>query len=259
MYFLDQIKFVLLLSLTVVLSALILKIFVVDAVRVPSTSMEPILYEGDFVLINKLIYGHELIRTLPFLKSIFPDDYLPVFKKVRRGDVILFRFPGNFNNEAAQKKYLKRCVGVAGDTVRFVDGSVFINNVFKYSLKSKIINQYEIIIPRRGDKIFLSTLNISDWESIIKSEGHSVKIEGEVILIDDKETVEYTIEKSYLYVVGDNDENSYDSRNWGFLPEENVIGKAILIYWSIGHRFETETSVPFFSNIRWNRILTLVK
>jgi len=257
MYFLDKIKFVLLLLLTVILSALILKIFVVDAVRVPSPSMEPILYEGDFVLINKLIYGHELIRTLPFLKSVFPNDYLPVFKKVGRGDVILFQFPGNFNNETAQKKYLKRCLGVAGDTIRFVDGSVFINNAFKFSFRSKIINQNEIIIPRRGDKIILSTSNISDWESIIKSEGHSLKIEGEVILIDGKETKEYTIEN--LYVVGDNNENSYDSRNWGFLPEENVIGKAILIYWSIGHKYETETSMPFFSKIRWDRILTLVK
>jgi signal peptidase I len=130
-------------------------------IRVESISMQPTLYAGNFVLVNKLAYR---------------------LGKPGRGDVIVFRYPP----DPEQVPYIKRIVGLPGDHIHIADGKVYINNEL-------YIETYLVV----------STVHGGDW----------------------------TIPDGSLFVMGDNRNNSSDSRSWGMVPMENVIGKALLIYW----------------------------
>jgi len=130
-------------------------------IRVESISMQPNLYAGDFVIVNKLAY-----------KLGVP----------RRGDIIVFRYPP----DPTQTPYIKRVIGLPGDKIHIADGQVYVNNEL-------LIEPYLNVTTSRG----------GDW----------------------------TIPANSLFVMGDNRNNSSDSRSWGMVPMENVIGKGLVIYW----------------------------
>lgn len=97
--------------------------------------------------------------------------------------------------------------------------------------------------------IDLTRAHFSQWEELIRREGHVVERSAAGFLIDGQQARSYTVEQDYLFVLGDNRNHSYDSRYWGFLPEGNVVGKATLVYWSASQ----------VEGIRWGRIGTLVQ
>ncbi len=249
----------LLIGITVAV-AVILKLFVLDAAVVPTCSMEPAIRAGDFILINKLIHGYRSSHNVPLISSIFPDIQIPSLKKIERGDVLFFELPAGSRNAERQKYYIKRCIGLAGDTVLFEKGHIRINGKEISRMdwgKTDEKDFMKIVVPRRGDVIYINALTVADWKSLIIGEGHSIEIADGAIIIDWEPRTEYKIEKDYLFMLGDNIRSSYDSRDWGFLPQENVIGKAMMIYWSVDDR--PKDSSPFLSRIRWNRIGTLIK
>ena len=101
---------------------------------------------------------------------------------------------------------------------------------------------------------------IEGWQTFIEREGHHVTLDQDSkVLIDGLPIVQYTVERNYLFMMGDNRDNSLDSRFWGFVPENNVVGKAMFVYWS------WDTSIPItsmrekFAAIRWSRIGTLIR
>jgi signal peptidase I len=240
---------------TTVVIAVILKLFVVDAVIVPTRSMEPTIGAGDFILINKLIHGSRTLRNVPLVKSLFPEIQIPSLRKIERGDVLFFELPAG-TGDTEKKKYIKRCAGLGGDTVLFENGRVSINGCEAFQAYGK--NYFvKLIVPRRGDSVHFDVQTFTEWRSLIEGEGHSVEVTDGTVIIDGKSKTDYRIEKDYLFMLGDNIRSSYDSRNWGFLPEENVIGKAMMIYWSVKDR--QNDPFPFLSRIRWNRIGTLIK
>jgi signal peptidase I len=115
-----------------------------------------------------------------------------------------------------------------------------------------------LVVPYQGMVIPLSTENYSWWETFIRREGHSVRAADGQIEIDGAVVKEYVVERDYLFGMGDHRDNSLDSRYWGFIPKENLVGTPLIVYWS------WDTNVPLYNifsklaSIRWGRIGTLI-
>jgi signal peptidase I len=116
-----------------------------------------------------------------------------------------------------------------------------------------------IRIPKIGDIIGLTIANSKEWETFIRREGHTIAIEDQTILIDGKQASTYTVEKDYCFGMGDNRNNSEDSRYWGFVPMESIIGTPMIVYWS----WDTGRPITDFfkkvASIRWSRIGTIIR
>lgn len=257
--------------------AVVLKIFVVDAVRVQTSSMAETILPGDLILVNKLSYGMAA-KHLPFSQSGFSLPVLPRLKNIMRGDVIVFQLPGDRDSTASPESvpYVKRCVAVGGDVVVIRHGIVFVNGeqlapypehgaprfpgnfvderLFPQGEKFNLDNYGPIRVPERGDIVTVSKENYHVWEKLICREGHTVGPGTDnQISIDGRQASSYTVEKNYLFALGDNFYNSNDSRFWGFLPEENVIGEASIVYWSLSPSGD-EGRASGGASVRWNRI-----
>jgi len=181
--------------------ALIIRTFVVQAFKIPSGSMEPTLEIGDHILVNKFIYGIKI----PFTSiNLFP------WENPRRGNVIVFIYPLE-----PEKDFIKRVIGVEGDTVRIVNKKLYINGV-----------------------------EVPDPHAVYKED---LILPGDMQKRDNFGPV--TVPKGNLFVLGDNRDRSLDSRFWGFVPLEDVRGKAFIIYWSWDRQDTT---------VRWNRIGKLI-
>jgi signal peptidase I len=265
-------------ALTIVM-ALVLKMFVVEAFRIPSASMENTLRVGDYLLVNKLAYGLRTPRHVPFVSSILSSFEIPFFTRVQRGDVVVFEFPGTTQEIVPSESvdFIKRCIGLPGDAVEIRSGAVRVNgNVLPMPLNS-IGNLRErgshwpelyppgsgftekdygpITVPRRGTSIPLNALTLERWRVFIEREGHHVADSPDgSILVDGKSSTDYRIRRNYYFLLGDNRGNSLDSRYWGFVPEENLVGEAILVYWSWDPDVPIDNWWERLSTIRWDRI-----
>jgi signal peptidase I len=187
--------------LIALLLALFIRTFVVQAFKIPSGSMKDTLLIGDHILVSKFIYG---------IKNPFNDATLIPFKKPQRRDIVVFKYPVNPTQD-----YIKRVVGLPGDTIEIKDKKVYVNDEpqeEKYAifLDNKILPAH---VQRRDNM-------------------------GPI-----------TVPENSLFVMGDNRDNSYDSRFWNFVDLKSVKGKAFILYWS----WDKEN----FS-VRWNRIANLV-
>jgi len=239
--------------LLVLLCAVTLKTFILDAIHVPSPSMEGTLLSGDYVLINKLIHGTRNPPHLPFLNADMSFFHLPTLRNVERGEVIVFEFPGPSTESPTY--FVKRCAAVGGDELQMRGGHLIINGRAIEAWSTSSENEYlgrnsaPVKIPLAGDILTLSDATKPFWQDIVRKEGHRVSSgSSNEILIDGHHATTYTVEKNYLFVIGDNVSHSYDSRYWGLLPEENVVGKAMIVYWSVSP-----------TSIRWERLGTVVR
>src|SRR5512136_2295537 len=164
--------------------ALFIRAFVVQAFKIPSSSMEPTLLVGDHILVNKFIYG---------IRIPFTDTKLMQFKKPKRGDIIVFIYPKD-----RSKDFIKRVIGTEGEKVEIIRNKIYINDRLigdpwgYYSEKSDWIRQLQLM-ERFGPVV---------------------------------------VPKDSLFVLGDNRDNSQDSRFWGFLNVNAVLGKALIFYFS---------------------------
>jgi len=156
---------------TAVVLALIIRTFIVQAFKIPTGSMRPTLIEGDRILVNKFIYR---------------------FKKPKRGDIVVFKYP-----EDPKKDFIKRLIATEGDTVRIIDGNIWVDGV--------LIEDPETI---RGIYYY------NKPNTVYGDEGKVIKVP-----------------KNSYFVLGDNSASSRDSRYWGFVPKKYLVGKAFIIYW----------------------------
>ncbi|HEY3250519.1 MAG TPA: signal peptidase I [Ignavibacteria bacterium] len=246
------------------------------AYKTPSGSMEKTVLVGDLLMANDLAYKVE---------NPYTSNILFTISKPQRGDVINFDFPG-FRDEiipSTKVQYLKRIMGIPGDTVEIVNKVVFINRkaisnpegvqfLSKYygSESNKDIfpkgsgwnkdNYGPLYVPKKGDKIALRKENYYWWDTFIKREGHTTELwaNGNVV-IDDWVTSSYTVKNNYYFTLGDNRDNSLDSRYWGFVPEENIKGKITTVYWSWDSSIPFKDSGRLLRSIRWDRIGTIIK
>ena len=249
--------------------------------------MENTLRIGDFLFVNKFIYGAETPRYLPFTNVEIPHFRLPSLSAPRRGDIIVFEYPGDRDETTPARgiNYIKRCMALPGDTLIIQDKMVQVNGrEFLLPAHARLSQPSDflprepfslifpkgssfnpdyygpVVVPFKGMKVDLSNGAIEGWQTFIEREGHSVSIdEDSEILIDGTPSVQYTVERDYLFMMGDNRDNSLDSRFWGFVPEENIVGKAMFVYWS------WDTAIPLtkfgdkIAAIRWSRIGTLIR
>ncbi len=248
---------------------LVLHLFFFQVLYVDSGSMQNSLFEGDYIVVNKLAYGARLPITplsLPFSNSTsylnwihLPYIRIPGYSQIKRNDVIVFNLPTDDKVPVDERElYIKRCIALPGDTMRIDSGRIFINKKLqtetgtqtKIAVSAK--NFYNpnffpnnprfhwnldyfgpITIPKKGDSVKLTIDNLDLYRRIIeKYENNKLEIKGLNIYINSKLSSSYTFKMNYYFTLGDNRHNSIDSRYWGFVPEDHIVGRASMIVYS---------------------------
>lgn len=239
----------------------VIRSFFIGAYKIPSVSMENTLRKGDFLLADKISYG---------IRVPFTNWRLPGIKKPERDDVILFDFPGNINEISPSKEavFVKRCMALPGETLEIRDGSVYINGrIFRSrgSIKDSGLKQEHdfgpVLLPAKSMKIALRPDNIRFYGILIERElgRRAVSVDGNSVCIDGKPCGSYVFKDDYYFVLGDNRSNSYDSRFWGFLPGNKILGRALVLYFSGNFEGRTSDYFNLLTTIRWNRIAKLIQ
>lgn len=255
---------------------------------VPTPSMEKTILTGDRLFINKFVFGPSTPSYIPFTNIELPSFRFPSIREPERGEIIVFRFPGDTDQlkDDAVEFWVKRCVAIPGDTLEIKNKVVYVNhkrspipaNIFyqKYAIQPEGVknqkifplsknwnkdNYGPIIIPKKGDKIELTLENIYDWEMIINRElgEEVVDIYPDGIKINGKLTNNYIIKRDYYFMIGDNRDDSYDSRFWGFVPRENIVGTPLLIFWSWDSNIPFSRPFDLLASIRFDRIAKIIK
>ena len=333
-----------------VIAATIIRWLIMEAFTIPTPSMEKSLLVGDFLFVSKLHYGartpatplqvpltHQTIwgTSIPsYLDWIqLPQFRLPGFSHVKKGDVVVFNHPTELQYPVDLKtNYIKRCVGVAGDTIQVTDMQVYVNGKteanppkmqFKYFIKTdenlnnRIFDKYDIteVYPMSGGYLvftmpqvakeletlsFIKSVQVIEesegvgeariypdasklpWNTdywgpiVIPAKGMTIPVNDETLTkygyviqfyeyndevkiadgkleIDGQPVTSYTFKQDYYFMMGDNRHNSEDSRFWGFVPADHIVGKALFIWMSI------DPNGSFVNKIRWSRLFNLIK
>jgi signal peptidase I len=320
------------------IGVLFLKTFIFEPFAIPSDSMDNTLLAGDYIVVNKLAYGPRLPMTplsVPFSHQTIgnspsyvdwwqiPYERIPGYSEVKRNDVIVFNFPaedifplnGHAKNYPIDHRthFIKRCIGLPGDTLEIIDREVFINGkslpypkyvLFNYTVKMdstkrdsvkleklgmvtnshqgrfvlsslsllpsqadslrllkqvisvdvelspkgsyndqlfprsqkfpwSLDNYGKIVVPKKGATVKLTVDSLPLYLRIITSYEHdSVNVRNDSIFIEGKYATTYTFKMNYYFMMGDNRQYSMDSRYWGFVPEDHIVGKATMILFS---------------------------
>ena len=257
------------------------QVFVFTSFRIPSDSMSPVLRKGDFVLVWKPLVGARIFNLHKTLNLEQTKIYrLPGFRKVQRNDVVVFNFPhpNDWNRIEMHilKYYIKRCIGVPGDTLSIRKGMFRLNGMnrtfgnvasqrrigqtrpedflqgvykcFPYdSLLDWNIKEFgPLYIPRKGGVVKMNRLGGVLYRKPIEwKQGKLLTIKGDSVWLNDSVISDYCFRKNYYFVAGDNGENSQDSRYWGLLPEEYIVGVASRIWKSVD---------SYTGDICWDRV-----
>jgi signal peptidase I len=212
----------------------------VQAFVIPTGSMEDTLLIGDHLLVDKLAYA----PPGPISKHFLP------YEDVHRGDIIVFRYPVDI-----RQTFVKRCMGVPGDHIKLVNKQVFLNGK-KLDEHNYVVHKTDYLDSYRDN--FPGEPNVHLYDPGQDMLEHHVQ-NGEIVVPPD----------SY-FAMGDNRDFSLDSRYWGFVPRENIVGKPLIIYWSydastedlanptIGFHHLIDLLEHFFSKTRWNRTFRLI-
>lgn len=343
-----------------VIAATIIRWLFMEAFVIPTPSMERSLLVGDYLFVSKMHYGTRTPKTIlqvPLTHQTIwgtdipsyvdwiqlPQYRLPGFTEVKRNDVVVFNYPPEDHPTDLKVNYIKRCMGIAGDTISVVDGQVYVNGEmapnpaglqFSYLIKtSEIINERvfranniaeprfipsvgylvdttpetaeklramsfindvsvatiqndgtiskltkndvnpsvypkdteyfpynmdffgPLYIPAEGETIEINERNLAAYGLVIEDyEGlEEVRIDNGKLFIDGQEVTTYTFKQDYYFMMGDNRHNSLDSRFWGFVPEDHIVGKAFFIWLSL------DAQENFFNKIRWQRFFNLIR
>jgi signal peptidase I len=194
----------------VLLIVFLLRGFIVEPFRIPSGSMLPSLYIGDFILVNKFAYGIRLpVSNMKIIETGEPE----------RGDVVVFRYPRNPSLD-----YIKRVVGIPGDHIAYYNKVLYVNSK---PISREFAGQYEGPGQAHANEYQEDLVGVE--HSILLQPGRPSSLEGEYIVPD-----------GMYFVMGDNRDNSNDSRVWGAVPERNLVGKAFMIWmhWNGGVKWD---------------------
>lgn len=232
---------------TVVIAVFVIT-YVVQAFQIPSESMENTLLIGDYLLVDKQCYGGGGI-----------GDYVIPYRKIRRGDIVVFHYPVN-----PSQHFVKRVVGIPGDRIRLQDKRVYVNGVLlnepyvRYT-KFNDANNAETLFRDDFPRVDLPVPGLeADWWLLMRK------------LVEDGQLI---VPEGHYFVLGDNRDDSLDSRYWGFVPRQNIIGRPLIIYWSVRSLDDDLPSSPtagdklyhfayalthVFQITRWHRTFRLV-
>lgn len=315
------------------IAALIIRTFLFEAYRIPTPSMEQTLLTGDFLIVSKISYGPRTPMTLavPFTNIYMPGvtipwTRLPGYTEVERNDIVVFNYPIDLAPIAAKTNYIKRAVGMPGDTLSIDDTQLYVNGdeaqpfpgiqqIYNVTVRDRVrlspakvqeaggtlrgsegstyrvnmtedvaesmrqwaeVNNVEpfvlpdnynefsrrdfnfssgfnnhhhlppVVVPFEGQTVTLTDDNYHIYENIItRYEENDVERDGDQFIINGEETTEYTIQQDYYFLMGDNRDDSEDSRFWGFVPQTHIVGKAGMIYFS----WDSERWLPRFDRL----------
>jgi len=210
----------------------------IQAFVVPSSSMEGTILIGDHLFVDKLAYS----PSGPISRYLLP------YTEPKRGDIIVFRYPMDI-----RFNYVKRLIGLPGDHIKIVSRQLYING--------KPVNEYYKQHIRNGNDSYL--------DNFPSQPGFPVYPPALEMLEKNVVNGELVVPPGSYFAMGDNRDNSADSRFWGFVPRENIVGKPLFIFWSfdaptdqwtdmsIGHIFDV--AINFFGKTRWNRTFMFVR
>lgn len=216
---------------------LVLRAFLIEAYRIPSGSMIPALLVGDWLFVNKAIYG----AHVPFTSTS-----LPAYREPKRGDVVVFVSP--YQADEAQygrdptPTLVKRLVGTPGDTVYMRKGVLYVNGIAQR--QGYGAQEQDPAMANSVDPLF-------DWQK--KAGLKSSRFGGAPAQPTHDDWGPLVVPPRKLFMMGDSRYNSKDSRYWGFVSRENVRGKPLFVYYSY-NADDSDRPLPMFTDIRWSRI-----
>jgi signal peptidase I len=270
----------------VLVCVLAVQSFVMAAFEVPTGSMKDTVQPGDRLLVNKFVYGGTTPYAIPMTSIRIPHLRAPGWRDVRRGDVIVFDWPGRRDDveKPRQVFYLKRCIALPGDTVRIARRDVYVNGAKQaLPLRGKYMrpdplpegyvnpdlfppladfnedNYGPVTVPKKGTLINLSRDNLPAWAVFIRREGHAVSLDGDMVLVDGRPARRYKVEKDYVFAMGDNRDDSLDSRFWGFVPTEDVVGTPMFVFWAWAPDIPLTRPIDKLRSINFKRIGTVIR
>ena len=225
---------------TVVIAIFVIT-FIVQAFQIPSESMEKTLLVGDYLLVNKLCYGGQGVGS-----------YIMPYQRIKRGDIIVFHYPVD-----PKQHFVKRVIGLPGDRIRLVNKKVFVDG--------RPLDEPYVRFIEPANNLFRDNFPRTD----IPAYGLEGKWWLEMRkLVEDGQLI---IPEGNYFVMGDNRDDSQDSRYWGFVPRENIIGRPLIIYWSVQDwdrnpqdtlsgrlRHLAYAVTHIFQITRWDRTLRLI-
>lgn len=225
-----------------ILVALVLRTFVVQAFRIPTGSMKDTLLVGDFLLVNKFIYGVRTPDRIPATDIKIPYVRLPAFRTPRRGDVVIFKFPNDPSVD-----YIKRCVGLPGDTIQVQSNIVYVNGIPEGETRL-LDEKYDPSEQASFQYIQIHTPHDAEY-TIRKRVKKPTRMQnyGPVVVPPD-----------HLFMMGDNRDNSSDSRFWGFMPMDNIVGRAAIIYFSFD-KYKDRPAWNIMRAVRWHRLFNIIR
>lgn len=209
----------------------VFRTFLVEAFRIPSGSMERTMLVGDWLFVNKLLYGAEV----PFI-----DRTLPALREPVHGDILVFD-----SVEEEDQKIVKRLVGMGGDTLEMRGGKVYRNG-------KAVEEPYALHEEPDRRETSDNRARMRAWQL-----PHYIGDDPERYYPDLQEWGPIVVPPDSLFVMGDNREGSYDSRYWGFLPRANVRGRPMFVYYS--YEMDEEKPMPFVTAVRWERIFKALR
>jgi signal peptidase I len=225
---------------TIVIAVFVIT-FAVQAFQIPSQSMENTLLVGDYLLVDKLCYGGGGI-----------GNWIMPYKKIQRGDIVVFHYPVD-----PTQHFVKRVIGVPGDRLRLINKKVWING--------KPLDEPYVRFLDPPNNVFRDNFPRVDIPAIGMEGKWWLQMRK---LVEDGELI---VPQGHYFVMGDNRDDSQDSRYWGFVPRENIVGRPLVIYWSVKDWDPERPSTPagrlahityalthFLQITRWNRTLRLV-
>lgn len=225
-----------------ILIAVLIRTFLFEPFKIPSGSMYPTLYVGDFLFVSKYTYGYSK-HSLPFSLPLFEDRVWADMPQ--RGDIVIFKYPQDNRTD-----FIKRVIGLPNDKIKLEKGRLFINGE---------------MLPREELEDFIvrdNQGNAERYHQYIETLPNGIK--HKILEISDNEieddVEEVTIPEGYLFVMGDNRDRSDDSRvSVGFVPFENLVGKARILFFSQDAEYEWYKPWLWPRKIRWSRLFNKIK
>ncbi|MBB4289219.1 signal peptidase I [Rhizobium leguminosarum] len=222
--------------------AMVIRTVLFQPFTIPSGSMMPTLLVGDYIFVNKFAYGYSKY-SLPFSPDIFSGRLFGADPK--RGDIVVFRFPPN-----PEVDYIKRCIGLPGDHIQVTDGVLYVNGKPVPKVADGTFTSDYKLDPGADVPVFRETLdNGKTYDTLDQSP-----------VSRGDNTREFIVPEGHYFMMGDNRDNSLDSRfDVGFVPAENLVGRASVIFFSLGNDTSFREIWKWPTNMRWDRLFKVVE